>query len=374
MSDLIDFKCPACGGSMEFEPNAQNMKCPYCDTIIDIDKFNEAYEQVNTQKFEEDGENYKVKEKSDGIWDTTMGGEWDTEDKNNMSVYSCQSCGGEVITENTVGATTCPYCGNNVVISGQFLGKFKPNYIIPFQIDKQRAKQALNKHIQGKKFLPKVFKDQNHIEKIEGVYVPFWLFNCNADANIAYEAQKIRTWSDSEYNYRETTNYMVSREGNIEFEKIPVDGLTRMPNDLMESIEPFEFESAVKFQTGYLAGYLAEKYDVDAQECIDRVNSRVEESVEDAFRNTVVGYDRVSVRNSNVKVDSGEIDYVLYPVWILHTNWNKKQYTFAMNGQTGKFVGDLPMDKNAYIMWILTVGMILSGVICGIMALIFFVF
>ena len=197
----------------------------------------------------------------------------------------------------------------------------------------------------GKRLLPKIFKDQNHIDEIKGVYVPFWLFDTDVDAKVRYKATKVRTWSDSNYNYTKTSYFMVHRGGSIGFEDVPVDGSTKMADDLMESIEPFNCAEAVDFQTAYLAGYLADKYDVTAEESIDRANERVKKSTEQAFAETVIGYETVTAENTSVQFHGGKARYALYPVWLLNTTWNGNRYTFAMNGQTGKFVGDLPVDK-----------------------------
>ena len=121
-----------------------------------------------------------------------------------------------------------------------------------------------------------------------------------------------------------------------------------MPNDLMESIEPFDFSEAVEFKKSYLAGYMADKYDIDAKDSIDIANNRVKTSTEDIFRDTVGGYSSVIPQSSVVNLQHGSAQYALYPVWLLNTTWQGNTYTFAMNGQTGKFIGDLPMDKKAY--------------------------
>ena len=222
------------------------------------------------------------------------------------------------------------------------------------------------KHISGKRLLPKVFKDQNHIDEIKGVYVPFWLFDTDADAQVSYKAANIRTWSDSRYIYTETRYFLVNRGGSIGFEYIPVDGSSKMPDDLMESIEPFDISEAVDFQTAYLAGYLANKYDVTAEESIDRVNARVKRSTEEAFAETVKGYDSVNVENSSIQFRGGKAQYVLYPVWLLNTTWNGNQYLFAMNGQTGRFVGDLPIDQSAATKWLIGLTMLMSAVSYGV--------
>ena len=150
-----------------------------------------------------------------------------------------------------------------------------------------------------------------------------------------------------------TLFFVVDTSGSIGFENVPVDGSEKMADDLMESIEPFDFSEAVDFQTAYLAGYLADKYDVDADHSIDRANERVKRSVEEAFASTVKGYTTKRTEASSVQLHNGKAKYALYPVWLLNTTWNGQRYTFAMNGQTGKFVGDLPVDKSAATRWTL---------------------
>lgn len=183
------------------------------------------------------------------------------------------------------------------------------------------------------------------------MYVPFWLFEASADANITYRATRVRSWSDSTYNYTETSYFALYRAGSLEFERVPVDGSSKMADDLMESIEPFDFRDAVDFQTAYLSGYLADRYDVTAEQSVDRANERIKRSTENTFRNTVRGYTTVEVQNSSIRLANGKAKYALYPVWVLNTTWRGEKFLFAMNGQTGKFVGNLPVDKGAWWRW-----------------------
>lgn len=341
MSVLQEYKCPCCGGAIAFDSTIQKMKCPYCDTEFDVASLAaQDSESVNQQEDQMQ-------------WETAAGGQWQDGEADGLRTYVCKSCGGEIVGDETTAATKCPYCDNPVVMMGQFTGALKPDYVIPFKLDKKAAKEALNKHYKGKRLLPKVFKQENHIDEVKGIYVPFWLFDADADADIQYSARKVRRWSDSNYDYTETSYFTALRGGQVGFERVPVDGSTKMPDALMESIEPFDFSEAVDFQTAYLAGYLADKYDVDAAESIARANERIKKSTQDAFAVTVEGYDSVHAESSSVRLSNGKAKYALYPVWILNTTWNKKKYTFAMNGQTGKFVGDLPLDKGAYKKWLI---------------------
>ncbi|MBQ9848156.1 MAG: hypothetical protein IJO64_03745 [Clostridia bacterium] len=340
MAEIFEYKCPCCGGAIGFESKIQKMKCPFCDTEFDVETLKSYDEELKNEGTD------------DMSWQSAAGSEWSEGEEDGLRVYVCQSCGGEIVGDETLAATKCPFCDNAVVFSGQFKGELRPDYVIPFKLDKEAAKKGLLNHLKGKRLLPKIFKDENHIDEIKGIYVPFWLFDTDADANIRYRATRIRSWSDVNYIYTETSHFSVSRGGTIGFDRIPVDGSTKMADDLMESIEPFNFAEAVDFQTAYLAGYLADKYDVSSEDSIERANDRVRTSTEQAFASTVSGYASVVPESTKIKLNNGSAKYALYPVWILNTTWNGQKYTFAMNGQTGKFVGDLPLDKKAYLRWL----------------------
>ena len=201
--------------------------------------------------------------------------------------------------------------------------------------------------------------------------MPFWLFNTEADADIKYKATRITTWSDKDYNYTQTEFYSVLRSGQLAFSHLPVDGSKSMDNTLMESIEPFDVSKAVDFQTAYLAGYLAERYDVTAEESITHANKRAKRSTEDRFAETVKGFTMVTPESSHVEFKNSKTKYVLYPVWLLNTTWNNEKYVFAMNGQTGKFVGNLPLDKRVYWRYFMTIATLTFIVCYGIVWLIY---
>ena len=339
MAVLQQYKCPCCDGSIEFSAGAQKMKCPWCDTEFEMETLLE-YDAELSQEIDDDLS-----------WNTSAGGEWTEGEAAELQVYVCKSCAGEIIADEHTGATACPYCGSPVVMMGQFSGDLKPDYVIPFKLDKNAAMEALKRHTSGKRLLPKVFADENHIREIKGVYVPVWLFDAEASANLRWKATRIRAWSDSRYDYTETRHYSVTRSGNIAFAQVPVDGSTKMDDSLMESIEPFDFSQAVDFQSAYLAGFLADKYDVDSAQSIERANGRIRRSTQEAFEATVQGYSTLIPVHNHIQLQNSAAKYALYPVWLLNTEWNGQNYHFAMNGQTGKFVGDLPMDRNLFFRW-----------------------
>ena len=350
---VMEYKCPSCGGKIEFDSQTQQMKCPFCDTTFDVEALKNYDEELSQEKSQGDELN----------WDSQTE-EWREGEEEGMRVYSCESCGGEIIGDASMAATSCPFCGNPTIIMGQFTGMLKPDLVIPFKLDKKAAKEALKKHYGKKRLLPKVFKNENHLEEIKGIYVPFWLFDGKSDGHITFNATKVRTWSDSSNNYTETSHFNVMRSGDVAFKMIPVDGSDKMADEMMESIEPYDWNDVVDFQTAYLSGYLADRYDVDSQQAIGRANERIVKSTIDLFSSTVEGFSSVNVAGKNVKIKNGKVNYALLPVWILNTKWKDKMYYFAMNGQTGKLIGDLPMDKGAFAKWFIGITAGVTVVVC----------
>lgn len=333
MADLIEYKCPSCGGKLEFSPGAQQMQCPFCDSALDVAAL-QSFDEVLNQA-----------QPDQGAFQADTGDTWEQGEAEGMRIYKCQSCGGEIMADETTAASNCPYCDNPVIMTGQLSGDLKPELVIPFKFDKEAAKKALRSHMEGKRLLPKVFKDENHIDEIKGVYVPVWLFEADSDSQMVFKAHKSRTWSDNMYNYREIKYFSAVRAGTMSFANLPVDGSTKMDDTLMESLEPFQIGEATEFQTAYLSGYLADKYDVDAEASMPRAEERMKQSIRDAFVQTLREYDGYDREQEHINLQSGRVKYALYPVWMLNTSWNGERYTFAMNGQSGKFVGNLPSDK-----------------------------
>lgn len=352
MSTVLEHKCPCCGGAVAFDSSSQKIKCPYCDTEFDPVAFE------NTANAEKTGDSID--------WQSGEN-EWKDGETDSMSVYVCNSCGGEIVCDSTTAATSCPYCANPVVFSGKLTGALRPDVIIPFKFNKKQAKSALEKHVHSNRFIPKVFQDKNHIDEIKGVYVPHWLFSCDSDATGEFDAVTVRHWSDSNYRYTEKTFYNVRTGGHMHFSDIPVDGSKKMDDDLMESIEPFNLSEGVDFSTAYLAGYLADKYDVNLEESIPRANERIRQSACDALKKTITGYDIVTPRDIQLRIANGQYKYALYPVWLLNTTWKGEKFTFAMNGQTGKFVGDLPLDKGKFWKYVSLYGLGIAAVIYAVL-------
>ena len=356
-SQITNYQCPACTGPLHFEPETGKLTCEYCGSVYELAEIEALYQEKEKAAAEE----FHEAEEAHG-WDTSsMSDDWGS-DADGMKVYSCPSCTAELMCDDTTAATSCPYCGNPTVVPGQFSGALKPDLVIPFKLTKEAAVEALKKHYEKRFFLPKTFKDKNHIEKIQGVYVPFWLFDGEADGSAAYEATRSRTYTRGDYRITETMHYHVDRAGSLKFEKVPVDASSKMPDGHMDSIEPFDYGELKPFSTAYLPGFLADKYDVTVEQSQSRADLRCAGTLEDALRDTVQGYHSVMPIGKNIRLIRGKVQYALLPVWLLHTKWNGQDFLFAMNGQTGKMAGDLPVDKGKFWKMFLGLGVGLSTI------------
>ena len=352
---VLEYKCPCCGAGLKFDGGTQELVCEYCDNRFSV----EQLEQLAQAEQDE-------KNTSEPEWSDYEG----TETEGEQTAFICQSCGAALVGDDTMMATECPYCGNPTVVPGQFAGGMKPDFIIPFKLDKKAAVQALKKHYKGKKLLPKAFTAGNHIEEIKGIYVPFWLFDGDADADVQFEATRSSSHTEGDYEVTITDHYYVRRAGNVPFIKIPVDGSSKMPDEHMDSIEPFQYEELQPFSMAYLPGYLADKYDVPVKESAPRAEERAKNSAVSAMvADAAIGYETCVPVSEKVEIHRGKVHYALLPVWLLSTKWNNQNFLFAMNGQTGKMVGDLPVSKGKFWAWFGGIAVSLSAISAVVMKL-----
>ena len=374
----ITYKCPNCSGRLEFDSTAQTMKCPFCDSAIDVASLAYLDEALGADSSQTAAGfqppagypvDYPPPQPGEAEW-LLPNQTWTDEEQEGMIVYTCSTCAGAIVSDLTLSSTSCPYCGNPIVITDRFSGYLKPDMVIPFQLTKSDAKAALLKHYQDKPLLPKFFKDDNRIDEIKGVYVPYWLFSSTLDAEALYNCTTVRNYSDNKYNYTETRYYSVNRSGTVEFMHVPVDGSIRLADDLTESIEPFDYTQLIQFQSAYLAGYSANIYDVTAETAISRAQERMKTTAEEVVRTSVTGYSTVKAEQMDITYRNPRCLYALLPVWLLSSTFEGKVYTFAMNGQTGRLVGDVPVDKSLRVQSFLkTLGIAFAAIL--IIAIIF---
>lgn len=308
---ITNYQCPACTGPLQFDATSGKLVCEYCGSTYDVAEIEALYAPKEAQAqeaFAEASEQHNTTET-----DQNTSAEQEIS-QDGMRTYSCPSCGAELICDETTVATSCPYCNNPTVVPGQLIGTFKPDYVIPFTKDKKAAIATLEQYYKGKFLLPKAFSDHNHIEKIQGIYVPFWLFDTKVNAVCEYSATRIHTRRQGDFDIITTDHFNLYREGNMAFERLPIDASSKMPDDFMDSISPFDYASMKPFSTAYLPGYLAEKYDVDVDSCAPRAEENCTQTAVQALTQTTCTYQGVVCHNKDVNLEHGKVQYAMLPV------------------------------------------------------------
>lgn len=347
---VLEYKCPCCGAGLTFGEDVQKMRCAYCDNTFEI----EAVKEFNDSLAQPEASEVQFAE--------SAAGSWSEDDQAQVQVLRCPSCGGELITDSNTAATFCPFCENPAIIQTRLSGGLKPQMVIPFQTSKQDAQNAFRSLCKGKKLLPKFFLEQQRIEKITGIYVPFWLYSCEAALRCDYRATRIHTWTDSSYRYTRTDHFLLRRAGAASFTNIPIDGSRKMDDAIMESLEPFQFDRMIPFDTAYLSGFYADKYDVEAEEGKQRIRQRVDSTMNSLLQPSLGGFVSVVPGSRSCHIAQSSAQYVLLPVWMLHTRYRDKTYVFAMNGQTGKMTGTFPICPKRSCAWFLGISAVAAAV------------
>ena len=359
----IIFKCPNCGGELTFHPEKQNYKCVYCGSEFTQSQLEELTPmQGNETQDEEAAAGAVPPPGPEGAFETAQAGaDTGSEDAGAGSsdtasgqakpsgggqavVYTCPSCGAQIVTDATTAATFCYYCHNPVVLEGRVSGEFLPDRIIPFAIGEKQAKDKLKEYIKKKKYVPKAFTEESQIEKMTGVYYPYWVYDCSVNGQFQADATKVRMWRDSRKEYTETSVYQVERKGEVDIHRMTRNALRKTNRELVENVQPFSLGELQPFSMGYLSGFVAEKRDIEQKDFSQELQKEASGYAQQILKGTANGYATLNMHSSNYRITKEDWNYCLLPVWVLTYRSLGKLYYFAMNGQTGAIAGKLPVD------------------------------
>ena len=319
----ITYQCPNCGAGLAFDAEKQKFACEFC-----LSEFTEEEARAaNIEESERERESAKQ------------------EYNEHMREFECSSCGAHVVADESTAADFCYYCHNPVVLLGKLTGQMRPHRIIPFKYDKKEAEKRFLNYTKKKWFLPKAFFSAAQVEKISGVYYPFWVTDADTDTTMEAHATRIRKWRTGNVEYTETSNFRIHRRGDIHFEDITTSALSEADKNLLEGVLPYPSEALQEFSMPYLSGYLAKKRDIEREALSDEVRRRMNDYASALLRGTVHGYSTVSVKEMQVNIQKSHWEYSLLPIWILtYRDRKDRLYTYAMNGYTGKVYGELPVS------------------------------
>ncbi|MBQ9318811.1 MAG: hypothetical protein IJR82_04205 [Bacilli bacterium] len=293
-TNTYDYKCPSCDAILKFDPHGQNWKCDYCHNEYTLEQLEEYNKKRGSGDLKHE---HAVKLEKDF---------------NGMDIYTCNNCGAQIVADANTSATFCVYCKNTAILKNKLVDAFNPDYVIPFKYTKE---DAIKKFQQLQKpLMPKFFNDAKNIEELKGIYIPFWLYDYSSSGTVDFEAKKVSSWVSGDYRYTKTDIYEVNRGGTIDFDNVPVDGAKHFDNDVMNSIEPFDYKDLKPFNYSYLSGFLAEKYDVNNEEARMDAERRISSSFEEILRNDVSGYTSVSTKRKHIN-NTPTTDKTIYAGW-----------------------------------------------------------
>lgn len=340
-NQALTYICPACNAYLRYDGKADQWCCDYCGSHFTLAELEQRGAKAKDDDYEVQTNAKKARDKNTVAYHYEENVAQGDVDLSEMQGFTCPSCGAEIVTDGVTAATFCVFCGNPTVLPKRLSGTYRPSAVLPFKTDKKDAQKAFLDFCKGKKLLPKGYTDEQRLEKITGVYVPYWLFDCKADFDYHATGENTRTWSDANYIYTKHDLFHIHRAGEMEFENIPLDASEKMQDDMMDALEPFQFADKRPFDMGYLSGFQAEKYSYTPKQLYDRMTGRIAPGVE---RKAGEGlrYDQVYGVRCHTDFTSTHQEYAMLPVWMLMSKYQGEDYLFAMNGQTGKIVGRLP--------------------------------
>jgi len=336
--EAVEYKCPNCAADLKFDPEKQKLSCEFCQSSFTIEELKSIKEAA--------GEKVPT--------EAEIQSRQDFEEHTNL--YHCASCGAQIICDDQQTALFCYYCHNPIILSGKLTGEYKPGKIIGFRLNRERALDTFRNWVKKRSFVPDDFKSEQQLEKVTGLYVPFWVADCDIKADFSAIGKTVRSWTSDSYRYTETKEYNVVRRGMITANGIPADGESKIDDLLMESIEPFNYSELQPFSMTYLTGFFADKYDVDKAQVFPRIKTRAFQAGKKIIRDSIGSYTSLSVHTEQYSVMKTDWEYMMLPVWFMTYNYNDKIYEFAINGQTGKLAGTPPLDKQKLRMFCTALG------------------
>lgn len=359
-TEAKQFHCPNCYADLKFTPGSQSFTCEYCRSSFseaEIIEFQKKYmEQEN--RFQQD--NNQIPEPDMSPEEKQAQEKFNEETK----LYSCPSCGAEIMCDSNTAAAFCYYCHNPVILKGRVDGMYKPSMVLPFAFDRDAAVQKYQDWAKKKWFIPKDLLSSAQVDKLTGLYVPFWVADSITSSRMEAIGENVRSWTSGNYRYTETSRYRVAREAQIRYDGIPADGSQKIEDLLMESIEPFDYSQARPFNMAYLSGFYADKYDVDKEQVLPRIQQRMYGN-NGQMLDATTHYNRLVSRKQYDRTDSLKWNYMLLPVWFMTFDYKGKLWEYAVNGQTGKVSGELPISKKKLALLSVILGLIITAVILG---------
>lgn len=304
----MQYKCKNCGGNVLFDPDAQKMVCVQCSSQ-------------------------------------------DSQETISSNSQRCPNCGAPLENNEKTTSAICDYCGTYLVFDTHLIDEFLPNLVLPFKVSKNKARELINDNFGKRLFVPDNFLNFKSLERIKGVYVPFYLYDYLSHCTLEAVGIKDRSWRQGDYIVTEHRHFHIYRDLEIPFNKVPVDGSQELDDAKMSLVEPYDYESLMNFDFQYLSGFFSDQADFKKEELENLAQLKAKDASAVILNCSVSGYTRIIKSKEIVECDNHQSYYALMPMWIYKYSFLNKEYDIFINGQNGKIVGEIPIDKKKVVIY-----------------------
>lgn len=345
------FLCPSCGGNMVFEPGKQKLVCLYCS--------NEN--EVNVEKT-------NIKEYDFYSAENTSSRDWGSEKR----IIKCESCGAQTVLDENSTAQFCAFCGSSHIIKTDENAGIVPESLIPFKISKDKVGELFSTWIKKLFFAPRALKASHSMERMNGVYIPFWTYDCDTFSDYTAERGTYYYVTETEWVEEDGQRKQVTKQvrktrwsyvnGNYSkiFDDILINASEQANRNLISKLEPFNLNELTLYKPEFLSGFLAERYSVDLKSGWNLAEEKVKNDLRVQIRHQIGG-DEVRSLNFSTSYNNVKFKHILLPIWISAYTYKDKVYRFMVNGQTGEVDGESPVSIIKIILLILTILAVAGG-------------
>ena len=335
ISALQKFPCPACGAQAEWNPARQRLVCPFCGTespyqadpssgtIVEIDLVKALRELPDEQRG------------------------WQAERRS----VQCQSCKAVMVYDPARVGQNCEFCGSPALVPYEEIkAPIRPQSLLPFKITRSQIHESMRQWYAGRWFAPNALKRRALVDRIKGLYIPYWTFDAQvhcpwtAEAGHYYYVQEQVRDNNGRWQTRQVRKVRWEpASGAIDhfFDDEPVPGTRGMQRDLLQAVQPFPTRELVPYDTSYLSGYVVEHYQVVLVDAARQSRESMQAQLEQLCAREVPGDTHRNLRISPSY--SGEtFKHILVPVWLLTYTYTSRAYQVVANGYTGRIAGRYP--------------------------------
>ncbi len=346
------YLCPNCGASVAYDVTARGVACEYCGytrTEVGLPVGRAAPEQ------EFNLDTWNEAEKGWGIIRKEL---------------FCSQCGAVISIPDVAITSTCPFCASNQVnIRTSTQAVLRPKFLMPFQINPEKSRN-LSKSWLGKGWYhPKELSTQAFIDRIVGIYLPFWTFdsiiNASWRAEVGYERQN--KYFDShrgEWKTRVEIDWRwESNRTELSIDDLTIIGSSHANKKILVKLLPFDMNNLANYDTDYLAGWQAHSFDIGLPDAWNEAKNIMRASAKEACYAQIKS---PRVRNFSMVADFSEEKwrYVLLPVYMSSYRYMEKIYQMMVNGISGKVSGHKPVDWPK--VWLVIAILFIPGLLIGL--------